>query len=226
MTRNWKERHISETGNRSLTFRDQKSWDKRSPEEVSRLEFLRKKQQPWVDWDVDWEKFVLRDDISSADVFEAKKVRYYTDESELEAVVASVDRTESVTHLWETYRLKAVLRSGKTLPYALLKKIGPSSHWKTIQKWIEAEGELPGLSLEILAAVHEVRTQGYVDALDLLLSGEAADRKDRARYVQENRALELVVKILRSWEADKNSGGIRPNAGILERQSDPDYDES
>lgn len=199
--RNWKERHISETGNRSMEFADQKSWAKRTPEEMARLDFLRRKQQPEVDWDVDWDKFELRDDTSSTDAFKAGKVSLPGAEGLIEAQMASVNRVDAITHLWETYRLKAVLRSGKMLPYKLMKKIGPSSHWKTIQKWIEAEGELPGLSLTVLAAVQEVNNQGYQGALAEIMSGDIAPQKDRGKQMRQNRALELVTNILRAWEA-------------------------
>lgn len=225
----WQQKHTWETGNRSMEFRDQKSWDKRTPEEKARLDFLRRKQQPEVDWTRNWENFRLDDKISDLDVFEAGKVRHYSDEAELEAVVASVTRTESITHLWETYRLKAVLRAGKTLPYALMKKIGPKSQWKTISRWIEEAGELPGLSEEVLSAIQHVNNQGYRGALEEMLGGDIAPQgkgTDAAKYRRQVHALELVVKILRSWEAERNSGGIRPNAGILERQDNPDYEEA
>jgi len=207
MTRNWHQNWIYNTGNRSMQFSEQKDWAKRSPSEMARLQFLREKQQPGVDWTQDWDNFELRDEISPGCVFQAKKVTVCFGEQLEQAQVASQDRRDAITHIWETYRLKAVLRSGKMLPYALMKKIGPKSQWKTIQKWIEAEGELPGLDRTVLEAIQDVYNQGYRGALDEIMAGDIAPQgkgTDTAKYMRQVHALDLVVKILKGRSAEED----------------------
>lgn len=187
----------------------------RPAEDVSRLRELRMKQQPDADWSVDWDNFILKNEVSKDDVYVAKKVSSKPfDESFL-----TYEVTDYTYVAWDTPRVKAILRSGKMLPYDILRRINPRTKWTAIQQMISITGDLPDISYAVMEAVNEVNNQGYREALDRVLAG-GSEHSDRAKRVQEDRACDLVAAILRGWEAQEraNSGRKKPGVEIFDEQ--------
>lgn len=178
--------------------------DFRHPEDRERLIELRVKQQPDVDWSIDWDEVQHYDDkrlgleVNRNDAFVANKVNLVSSQ-EMDEIAFGEAREWAF--LWTTYRVKAVLRSGKQLPPALLAKIGSRAKWTAVEGLISGAGELPGLDGTMMEAINEVRNEGYQDALDEILSGDVEEDVRSSRYKRQNRALDLVCNILRAWEA-------------------------
>lgn len=178
--------------------------DFRPANDVARLEFLRQKQQPEADFSVNWYHRIewtneqLGLEVNKNDAYEANKISTSTLDD-----IASIRLSEVVEYVqfWTPTRVKACLRSGKMLPYNFLRSIKPQSQWKTIQAGIYLCGELPDLDENMLMAIDSVRNEGYHDALEALMAGDVAPHTDRGPYLRQNRALDLLANILRSWEA-------------------------
>lgn len=175
----------------------------RTQDDVDRLEFLRRKQQPDADWSRDWYRTLEMSDldlgikVEKTDVFVARKVTIM-DPSHMGGKW-SEDPIDYDYFTWTPPRVKAVLRTGKSLPQDILSKINDKTKWSVTEGLIAQAGDLPDMPYEVMEAVREVYNDGYKQALDEILAGDVADIRDRAKRVRQDRAIKIVAAKLRDW---------------------------
>lgn len=219
MSSNWKQRHQAQHQSRQMMYSDQESWNERSPEEMDRLQELREKQQPWVDWTVNWARFILKNEYSKDDPFESNKtvsIESFALDGKTDSVTFREVHTEYTFPTWTSYRVKATLRAGKMLPYSIWAKLKPQSQWKSVEKAILEAGDLPDLAPEVLNAVSTVRNQGYREALEQVQAGVVPDNGSAGQKAQ-NRALDLVAAILRDWSSQDDRAKQGAQRSVIDK---------
>lgn len=197
----------------------------RPEEDRARLMELRVQQEPEGTWDkghdwwmtsLEWNDKKFGIEVDKNDVYEANKAMSMS--SQVMDTMEWRDPEYYEYYRWTAARVKATLRSGKMLPYEVIKRLKDQTRLDYVDRWIEEAGELPPLDDLIYSGLDRVRNPEYREALKEVMRGEVATMADVAAYFNQNRALDLLASILNSLEGEmrgldrkgqnKDDGGV------------------